>query len=100
MNAFIDVVLQNSASVQNNEELLQKWFQVIKRVRNQPYGYGKDISKELKAEIENHFQFFWANDRTALLNKKRDTFEQIPLQIQDHIMCQFLFEDILKKTAF
>ena len=47
-----------------------------------------------------HFRNFWEHDRTAVLLEKKEYFNSIPFKIQDHIMCHFLFEDILKKTAF
>lgn len=55
---------------------------------------------ELRREIELHFRHFWENDRVAALLEKKEYFYSIPFNIQDHIMCQFLFEDIFKKTAF
>ena len=51
-------------------------------------------------EIELHFRHFWENDRVAALLQKKEYFYSIPFNIQDHIMCAFLFEDIFKKTAF
>ena len=101
MNAFIKVVMTfKDASFRDNEERLQRWLLLIKKIRCQPFGEGKDIPMELKEEIETHFRYFWENDRTAVLLEKKEYFDSIPFKIQDHIMCQFLFEDILKKTAF
>ena len=85
-------------------ENLERWFKLIKRIRTQPNNEGRDIPIELKREIEAHFRHFWDNDRAAALLQKKEYFYSIPFNIQDHIICSFLFEDIFPKgyakTAF
>jgi hypothetical protein len=63
-------------------------------------GEGKDIDISLREEITRHFTHFWENDRVAVLLEKKDYFDSIPFKIQHHIMCEFLFKDILHKAAF
>jgi len=92
MNGFIDVVLSiKGSNFSNNEDTLQRWFVLIKKIRNQPYGGGTDIQSALKVQIEDHFRYFWDNDRTAVLLEKKEYFDSIPFKIQEHIMCKFLF---------
>jgi len=81
-------------------EKLQVWLTVIKRIRLQPFGEGTDIPPAVKYELEQHFNYFWANDRVASLLANRDYFDSIPFNIQNHIMTEFLFEDIFGKSAF
>ena len=78
MNEFIELITQNDKNVRNNDDLLQKWFSLIKKIHNQPYGDGKDIHSDLKSEIETHFRYFWENDRTAILLEKKGYFDSIP----------------------
>lgn len=82
MNGFIDVVLSIGGSNFNaDEDNLLRWFSLIKKIRNQPYGGGKDIKKELHEDIETHFRYFWDNDRTAVLLEKKEYFDSIPFKI-------------------
>lgn len=50
--------------------------------------------------IEAHFRYYWDNDRTAVLQTRKAYFDSIPFKIQEHIMCKFMFEDILTTPAF
>jgi len=76
------------------------WFNLIRKIKNQPNGSGLDINKDLKRQIESHFRFYWENDRREVLLEKKEYFDSIPFKIQDHIMCKFLFEDIIMNPAF
>ena len=42
-----------------NEQKLQQWFYLIRRIKNQPNGSGLDIKPDLKRDIENHFRYYW-----------------------------------------
>lgn len=82
MNNFIDVVLSmKSSNFTNNEDTLQKWFVLIKKIKNQPFGGNKDIDPKLRDRIEAHFRYFWDNDRTAVLLEKKEYFDSIPFKI-------------------
>jgi hypothetical protein len=82
MNAFVDVVMNNSDSrFTNNEKELKKWLNIIKKIRYQPTGEGKDISANLKAEIESHFKHFWEHDRISTILEKKDYFDSVPFTI-------------------
>ena len=101
MNGFIEVVQSiKGTSLSSNEDDLQKWFALIRKIKNQPNGGGADINQSLKQQIEGHFRYFWDNDRTAVLLEKKEYFDSIPFKIQEHIMCKFLFEDIIERAAF
>lgn len=101
MNNFIDVVLSMKAnSLNDNEDQLQSWFVMIKKIKNQPESGTMDIPIELRDRIENHFRYFWDNDRVAVVLKRKEFFESIPNRIQNHIMCKFLFQDLFTMSAF
>jgi len=99
MQVFLTVITSSSTKT-SNEDNLTRWFSMIKRIRMQPLGEGTDISVELKEEIENHFRHFWENDRVSTLLEKKQYFDSIPHKIQEHVMCSFLFSDILYRPAF
>jgi hypothetical protein len=68
MNNFIDVVLSmKSSSFNDNEDKLESWFIIIKKIKNQFDGGVNDIPPELKDRIESHFRYYWDNDRTSVL---------------------------------
>lgn len=82
MNSFIEVVLSmKSTSFSNNEDSIKQWFNLIKRIKNQPNGGGKEINYELSERIENHFRYFWDHDRTAVLIEKKEYFDCLPFKI-------------------
>lgn len=82
MNSFIDVVLSmKSNSFSNNEESIKQWFKLISRIKNQPNGGSRNISEELGERIENHFRYFWDNDRTAVLLENKEYFDCLPFKI-------------------
>lgn len=60
MNRFQDIVVsmkgQNEAL---NEQKLQQWFYLIRRIKNQPNGSALDIDSNLRKEIEEHFHYYW-----------------------------------------
>ncbi len=82
MNNFIDVVLSmKSSNFNDNEDRLQRWFILIKKIKNQPFGGSADIPPQLRDRIEAHFRYFWDNDRIAVLLEKKEYFESIPHKI-------------------
>ena len=77
------------------------WLNLIRKIKNQSQqGSGLDIKPSLKTQIEDHFRYYWENDRREVLLDKKEYFDSIPFKIQNHIMCKFLFEDIIGNPAF
>lgn len=83
MNNFIDVVLsmKTTNGFNDNENNLQIWLNLIKKIKNQPFGGNLDISSQLRDRIESHFNYFWENDRTAVLYERKEYFDNIPSKI-------------------
>lgn len=50
----------------------------------------------MRSKIEQHFKHYWDNDRTAVVNQ--EYFERVPYNVKKHIMCKFLFEDVIAKN--
>ena len=68
MNGFIEVVVSiKEDNFRNHEEALQKWFGMIRKIKNQPSGGSRDIKPQLKSQIEEHFRYYWDHDRTSVL---------------------------------
>lgn len=102
MNQFIDVVVSlKGNNGGQNENRLQMWLNLIRKIKNQSQqGSGLDIKPTLKTQIEDHFRYYWENDRREVLLEKKEYFDSIPFKIQSHIMCKFLFDDIINNGAF
>ena len=101
MNKFQDIVVSIKGQNEGlNEQKLQQWFYLIRRIKNQPHGSGLDIDSTLKKDIENHFRYYWDNDRREVLLEKREYFDAIPHWIQEFIMTHFLFDDIINRPSF
>ena len=79
MNKFQDIVVSiKGQSEGQNEQKLQQWFYLIRRIKNQPNGSGLDIDPNLTKEIESHFRYYWDQDRREVLLEKREYFDAIP----------------------
>lgn len=60
MNNFIDVVLSmKTSNFNNNEDNLQAWLNIVKKIRSSNDGSSADIPIELRDKIEAHFRYFW-----------------------------------------
>lgn len=82
MNSFIDVVQgMRSQNFNDNENKLQEWLLLIKKIKNQPNQGSMDIPVPLRDRIENHFRYFWENDRCAVLMTRKTYFDSIPFKI-------------------
>ena len=101
MNKFQDIVVSGKGGGDGlNEQKLQQWFYLIRRIKNQPNAGVKDIDSSLKREIESHFRYYWENDRREVLLEKKEYFDAIPHWIQNYIMTKFLFNDLIKRPSF
>mgnify|MGYP001048764560 CR=1 FL=1 len=102
MNNFIQIVLSFGIGNQDNEleDKLFNWLKLIKQIRNQPFIGGKDISKELKERIVQHFRYFWENDRAGVLLSNQEYFFSLSYNIREIILTKFLFSDIFETNAF
>ena len=79
MNKFQDIVVSIKGQNEGyNEQKLQQWFYLIRRIKNQPNGSGLDIDVKLKRDIEQHFRYYWEQDRREVLLEKREYFDAIP----------------------
>ena len=57
------------------------WLNLIRKIKNQPHGNGLDIDPKLKKQIEDHFRYYWENDRREVLLDKKEYFDSIPFKI-------------------
>ena len=78
-----------------------KWFTLLRRIKNgHDHKGSNDISESLRSEIERHFRYFWEHNRNRVLIANPKYFNSIPFVLKEKILCGFMFQDILNKTAF
>lgn len=96
MNGFIEIVMSiKGESGDKNERALDKWFLLIRRFKIK--FFSKDLSKELRDDIEEHFKYFWVNNRSATLVEQKEYFDSLPRDIRTTLMTDYLYNDIFTK---
>jgi hypothetical protein len=82
--------------ISDNERNLNKWMLLLRRFNHK----GKPLAKPLREDLEKHFNYFWANNRTSTLLEKKDYFDALPRDIKRRLMTEYLYEDIFKEKHF
>lgn len=79
MNEFIGIILELKGTNQTDDEKnLNKWMLLLRRFNHG----GKALNKKIRDDINKHFAYFWANNRTATLLEKKDFFDALPRDIK------------------
>ena len=47
-----------------------------------------------KQQIDNHYAYYWANDRLSAISMQNQFLNALPRQIKRHIIMHYLFDDI------
>jgi hypothetical protein len=68
---------------------LHNWLNLLNRYRG-----NKPLSKELINAIDNHFSYYWQNDRLDAVSKNNEFLNALPRVIKRSIMVQYLFDDV------
>lgn len=61
---------------------------------------GTPLKKDIREDLESHFDYFWKNNRTSTLLEKKDYFDALPRDIKRRLMTEYLYEDIFKEKYF
>lgn len=78
MSEFNGIILELKGDNQTEEEKdLNKWMTLLRRFHN-----GKALNKNIREDILKHFNYYWANNRTATLLEKKDYFDSLPRDIK------------------
>lgn len=89
MGNFNDVLTNydNKMGNVNKRGDLQAWMNSLSKFNK------KKVPRELIHKIDNHFHFFWANDRLCGLSPDDDYLMTMPFQLRMQLI-NFLFDDI------
>ena len=78
------------SGTENDETDLKNWFTMLARFKK-----NRILSKKLKKNIEDYFEYFWKNDRLASIKADNEYMKALPRSIKRRIMINYLFGDVL-----
>ena len=94
MGSFIDIIsnYEKKMGVIDKGTDLHNWMTLLTRFTN-----NKPLPKSLAQQIENHFAYYWANDRLTSLSQTDEYLSALPRSLKLQILTSYLFEDIFRK---
>lgn len=97
MSSFIEIISnydKKMGAIDKGTEL-HNWMTLLTRFTN-----NKPLPKTLINQIDNHFAYYWTNDRLASISKNNEYLNALPRTIKRNIMIHYLFDDIFYKFRF
>lgn len=95
MGTFIEMFERYRVHNDSNEEAdsLSKFFGILKR-----FNHDEEIDDQFKRSLESYFSFKWENDKNQILSLGQYStyFEQLPEQVLDNMLNDYLFMGFLK----
>jgi potassium voltage-gated channel Eag-related subfamily H protein 8 len=97
MSSFIDIIsnFNQQTGIKDQGTELHNWLGLLTRFTN-----NRPLSKQLINLIDNHFEFYWKNDRLANLSKDNEFLNALPRSIKRNIMITYLWEDVFDRFRF
>lgn len=94
MGNFIEIITNydEKMGIINKGTDLHNWMTLLTRYTN-----NKPLPRSLINQIDDHFTYFWANDRLASISKDDEYLNALPWSIKRTIMINYLFQDIFYK---
>ena len=93
MGNFIEIIQEYDRTMVSEEQgsELNNWMTLLTRFTNKP------LSKNLINQIDQHFSFYWANDRLKSIKKDDEFLNQCPRGVKKHLILKYLFDDVIYK---
>jgi potassium voltage-gated channel Eag-related subfamily H protein 8 len=97
MGSFIEIISNFNQQTGTKDEGtdLHQWLSLLTRFTN-----NRPLPKRLINQIDEHFQFYWSNDRLSSISKDNEFLNALPRSIKRNIMITYLFEDVFDKFRF
>ena len=98
MNSFIDIISTFNQNLGGNEEQtfdLHNWMTLLTRFRD-----NKPLPNSLYKQINQHFKYFWVNNRLSQVHKDNEFINILPKSIKRGIIVHYLFDDIFYNFRF
>lgn len=94
MGNFIEIITNydEKMGIINKGTDLHNWMTLLTRYTN-----NKPLPRSLINQIDDHFTYFWANDRLASISKDDEYLNALPKSIRRTIMINYLFQDVFYK---
>lgn len=73
---------------------LHNWMTLLTRFRDKP------LPNSLYRQINQHFKYFWQNNRLSQVQKDNEFINALPRQIKRGIIVHYLFDDIFYNFRF
>ena len=96
MGSFIEIISTFNQNLGNEEQTfdLHNWMTLLTRFRDKP------LPNSLYRQINQHFKYFWANNRLSQVQKDNEFINALPRQIKRGIIVHYLFDDIFYNFRF
>ena len=92
MGNFIDILWNYKRLDMSSQDAkdLSKWLALVSRFNN-----GRPLKKTLIQKIEDHFEYYWNNDKLAAFKTQEDIrfLDELPKNSRKHIYLNYLFKD-------
>jgi hypothetical protein len=94
MGNFIEIVsnYNERMGIIDRSTELHKWMTMLSKFTN-----NKPLPRSLFNKIDDHFNYFWANDRLASTSPEDELMNTLPRSIKRTIMTNYLFQDVFYK---
>ena len=93
IGSFIEIIQSYDQSMGNEEmgSSLNSWMTLLSRFTDKP------LSKALVNSIDQHYTYFWANDRLNSMKKDDEFLNQCPRVVKRHVLLNYLYDDVIFK---
>jgi potassium voltage-gated channel Eag-related subfamily H protein 8 len=91
MGSFIEIISnydKRMGSTDRSTEL-HSWLTLLTRFTN-----NKPLPKTLISQIDNHYSYYWANNRLSAITENEEFLNALPDQIRKLVVKYYLFDDI------
>lgn len=96
MGSFIEIIESfGSAGFEAPIFELHNWVTLLTRFRD-----NRPLPNSLYRQINEHFKYYWSNNRIAEMEKDNNFIDQLPKSISTGIIVHYLFDDVFYNFRF
>lgn len=97
MGSFIEIIstFNQNLGVEEHTFELHNWMTLLTRFRE-----NKPLPNSLYRQINQHFKYYWANNRLSQVQKDNEFINALPRSIKRGIIVHYLFDDIFYNFRF
>lgn len=97
MGSFIEIIsnFNENLGVEEKTFELHNWITLLTRFRE-----NKPLPNSLYKQINEHFKYYWTNNRLEQVQKSNEFLNTLPRSIKRGIIVHYLFDDIFYNFRF